>query len=90
MTERLIAGILSSRHQRLWQDANHNGYSEPGELQSLAALGLARMDLDYRESKRTDQYGNQFKYRAKVRDSAGGTAWPVGVGRVFCESVRMR
>jgi hypothetical protein len=65
---------------RLWQDLNHNGISEPGELRSLAASSISSIELDYRESQRQDRYGNTFRYRAKLSSldkQSGKWAWDV-------------
>jgi len=79
-------GLISSADSvysqlRLWRDVNHNGISEPSELTSLQTAGLTVIELDYKKSKRTDQYGNRFLFRAKIKDSRGNQlgrwAWDV-------------
>jgi hypothetical protein len=71
----------------LWQDKNHNGRSEPDELQALPSRNLAVIYLDYKFSKKIDSYGNQFSFRTKVKNSqgkqAGRWAWDVYLVKDF-------
>ncbi len=54
----------------LWIDANHDGISQPEELHTLAELGVFSISLKYRESRRVDRYGNEFRYRGWINVTA--------------------
>lgn len=78
-------GVIDQRDSiftslRLWRDTNHNGRSEATELHRLTQVGVERLELDYKTSKKVDAYGNEFRYRAKV-DGGGSSvarwAWDV-------------
>ena len=64
-------GIIDARDAifgslRLWADANHDGISQPNELHKLADAGVFSISLNYKEARRMDQFGNQFRYRGKI------------------------
>jgi hypothetical protein len=64
-------GILDSRDAiflslRLWIDANHDGISQPGELHTLAEMGVSAISLNFERIDRRDENGNIFLFRTKV------------------------
>jgi len=71
-------GVIDSRDTifsslRLWVDANHDGVCQPEELRTLPAVGVLSLSLDYSVSRRTDEFGNVFRYRAKLNQGTGDT-----------------
>jgi hypothetical protein len=66
---------------RLWQDQDHDGVSQPGELHTLPELGVAGISVDYAADRVADKHGNSFRYRAAVHGTPGSTvgmtAWDV-------------
>jgi hypothetical protein len=64
-------GIIDERDAvysklRLWIDENHDGICQPGELHRLPEFGVHSLTLKYAESRRTDKYGNAFRYKGRV------------------------
>jgi hypothetical protein len=53
-------------HLVLWIDENHDGISQPSELHSLPELGVFSISLNYMESRKRDEFGNVFRFKAKI------------------------
>jgi hypothetical protein len=51
---------------RLWIDKNHDGVSQSDELFTLKEMGIDWIDLKYRQVKKTDQWGNWFRFRGNL------------------------
>lgn len=56
----------------IWIDSNHNGVSEPRELKPLSFYHIEALELKYQEDRHVDQWGNAFRYKAKVISDNSG------------------
>jgi hypothetical protein len=56
---------------RLWNDTFRDGQSERGELRRLAQAGIRRISTLPEQVRRQDQWGNLFRYRARIVTSRG-------------------
>jgi hypothetical protein len=76
-------GIIDARDKMfesllLWIDANHDGVSQPEELFTLPQLGVQSISLSYRESRKVDEFGNQFRFKGSVNVGGGSQSGQVG------------
>jgi hypothetical protein len=55
----------------LWTDVNHNGISEPEELRPVHAAGVSAIGTDYKEKRRVDRFGNEFRQKGQLWWSDG-------------------
>jgi len=65
---------------RLWQFTRHGNTVGTGRLSTLPQLGIRAIYLNYRSTGQADQYGNQFRYQARIVSSnphAGKYAYDV-------------
>jgi hypothetical protein len=81
-------GMIDSRDRifgklLLWIDSNHDGVSQPNELYPLPALGIHSISLDYQFSNFFDQYGNAFRFRARVNEGVPSKAGPWAYDVIF-------
>jgi hypothetical protein len=60
----------------LWRDLNHNGISEPDELESAAAAGVTGISTEYKTKRKIDGYGNEFRQKGTI-------AWTDGESPVY-------
>jgi hypothetical protein len=51
----------------LWSDAQRNGTCAATELITVESAGITEISLDARESRRHDEWGNEFRFRSLVR-----------------------
>jgi len=51
----------------LWVDRNHDGISQPDEIQPVSASSITVIELFYYWTGRRDQYGNTFRYEGRLR-----------------------
>lgn len=65
-------GWISSQDQiwqtlLLWHDGNFDGQSSPEELIPIAQSDILSISLDFKDSRVSDEHGNLFLYRSRLR-----------------------
>lgn len=71
-------GKISSADEKwdslqIWRDVNGDGYTNPGELITLADAGVAEIGLSYTEYMGLDDFGNQLLQHGSYKTTGGDT-----------------
>ncbi len=53
---------------QLWIDRNHDGISQPDEIQPISTSSISSISLEYHLTGRHDQYGNEFRFEGRLRE----------------------
>jgi hypothetical protein len=72
----------------VWVDTNANGIHDDNEVNSLNEVGVIELSLDYRESRRTDRHGNEFRYFSKGLVLVNGQPKRMATTDVFFRIIR--
>lgn len=72
---------------RVWVDANADGTCELHETLSLVEAGVLEIELEYIESPRIDQHGNEFRYISRGLIEVNGKAKEMWTTDVFFNSL---
>lgn len=64
-------GVIDARDAvwprlRLWRDADHDAFSAPGELRTLAEAGVHSFSLDVTPTTAVDGHGNEFRFSSTI------------------------
>jgi len=58
----------------LWNDSNHDGVSQPGEVVPTRESGITALETGYGAERRRDRFGNQFRLASRLRRTNGTEA----------------
>jgi Ca2+-binding RTX toxin-like protein len=70
---KIDAGDAAYADLKIWQDADGDGYSTPGELRTLSELGIAAIDTGFTQSALVDANGNAHQQAGSYQKTDGST-----------------
>ncbi|HEX6083095.1 MAG TPA: hypothetical protein VF266_01130 [Thermoanaerobaculia bacterium] len=65
------SGDIAWEQLLLWTDRNHDGMSTGDELQPIATSAVSALETEYLAIGRRDQWGNAYRFSARLRTATG-------------------